>query len=123
MKKQRITQEEYKKMKLNSNKHYLNSVLYVGGVYILESIKCLWFDLAEDELRAAGGLSFGFKHEFNAAKNAMNNFEKTLRQYVVKKDEMCAEFELINARLEEILEDAKKQIKAYMDETIKDELQ
>lgn len=31
MKKQRMTQEEYKKMKLNSNKHYLNSVLYVGG--------------------------------------------------------------------------------------------
>lgn len=123
MKKQQMTQEEYKKMKLNSNKHYLNSVLYVGGVYILESIKCLWFDLAEDELRKAGGLSFGFKHEFNAAKNAMNNFERTLRQYVVKKEEMCAEFELINARLEEILEDAGKQIKAYMDATIKDELQ
>ena len=110
-------------MKLNSNKHYLNSVLYVGGVYILESIKCLWFDLAEDELRNAGGLSFGFKHEFNAAKNAMNNFERTLRQYVVKKEEMCSEFELINARLEEILKDAKKQIKAYMEATIKDELQ
>lgn len=123
MKKQRLTQEEYKKLKLNQNKHYLNSVLYVGGVYILESIKCLWFDLAEDELRKAGGLSFWFKHEFNAAKKAMNNFERTLRQYVVKKEEMCAEFELINARLEEILEDAKKQIKAYMDATIKDELQ
>lgn len=67
MKKQRITQEEYKKMKLSSNKHYLNSVLYVGGVYLLKSIMLCWWELAEDELKKAGGLSFDFKMDFHTA--------------------------------------------------------
>lgn len=123
MTKQRLTNEEYKKLKLNSNKNYLNSVIYVCGVYILESVKCLWFDIAEDELKKAGGLSFGFKHEFNAAKKAMNNFERTLRQYVVKKEEMCEEFEHINAYLEQVLDEAKVKMNEYLNELIKKDLQ
>lgn len=123
MKKQRITQEEYKKLKLNQNKHYLNSVLYIGGVYLLNSVMCLWWDLAEDELRKAGGLSFDFKQDFNAAKNTMNRFEKRLRGYVVKKEEMMNEFETINKRLEDIMAEAKAQIEQYMNDTIKYELQ
>ena len=117
------TYEEKKKAILSQNKHYINAVLYIGGVYILMSVICLWFDLAEDALKRAGGTAFDFKFEFNALKRVINRFEINLRKYVVRKQEMMDEMWNINGRLEEILDEAKDKMTDYMNNLMNKEIQ
>lgn len=89
----------------------------------MKSVICLWFDLAEDELKKAGGTTFDFKFEFNALKKMMNRFEVNLRKYVVKKEEMMDETWNINGRLEEVLDEAKDKMTDYMNELMNKEIQ
>lgn len=121
MKKQ--TYEKQKQTKLTPSRHYINAVTYLGGVYLLKSIMCLWWELAEKHLKMAGGTLFDFKFEYNAVIKQMDRFERSLRKYIDNKEATCSSFEIINDRLEKMLDEVKEKMNDYLDKLIKKDLQ
>lgn len=117
------TYEKQKQTKLGPNKHYINAVTYLGGVYLLKSIMCLWWELAEKHLKMAGGTSFDFKFEYNAVIKQMDRFERSLRKYIDNKEATCSIFDIINSRLMAMLDEVKENMNNYLDELIKKDLQ
>lgn len=115
--------EKQKRTKLAPSRHYINAVTYLGGVYLLKSIMCLWWELAEKHLKMAGGTSFDFKFEYNAVINQMNRFERSLRKYIGNKEATCSSFEIINDRLEKMLDESKDKMNDYLNNFIKNDLQ
>ena len=115
--------EKQKQTRLTPSKHYINAVTYLGGVYLLKSIMCLWWELADKHLKMAGGTSFDFKFEYNAVIKQMNRFELALRKYIDRKEETCSSFEIINGRLEKMLDETKEKMNDYLNELIKKDLQ
>lgn len=115
--------EKQKQTRLAPSRYYINAVTYLGGVYLLKSIMCLWWEMAEKHLKMAGGTSFDFKFEYNAVIKQMDRFERSLRKYIDNKEATCSSFEIINDRLENMLDEEKEKINDYLDELIKKDLQ
>lgn len=67
---------------LTNNEDFKTAVTYASGIYLLQSIITTWWLMMEEHLRKAGCLSFDFKYEFMAAKNALEKFERTLAKNV-----------------------------------------
>lgn len=115
--------EKQKQTRLAPSRYYINAVTYLGGVYLLKSIMCLWWELAGKHLKMAGGTSFDFKFEYNAVINQMNKFERALRKYVDRKEELNSSFDIINSRLMAMLDETKEKMNDYLNELIKKDLQ
>lgn len=93
--------QQYKQAieKMKSKPEFENAAFYLGGVYSLLSIMCLWWDEAEENLKAAGGYGFNFKQSFIDCKKSMNKFEVVLRKYVCNWQAVSEEFEELEPTL------------------------
>ena len=89
-KRKEMTKQQIEKL-MNSNE-FNNAAFYLGGIYQLLSVCCLWWDEAEDNLKATGAYGFDFKHDFVACMKVLNRFEVTLRKYVTDWDALSKEF-------------------------------
>lgn len=118
-----MTQQQIEK--LMNSKEFEHAAFYLGGIYQLLSVCCLWFDEAEDNLKATGAYGFDFKHDFVACMKALNRFEVLLRKYVTDWQTLSEEFDWLEPILREFVfgKDApelrKKNLKKGIDEFIK----
>ena len=89
--------------KLMNSKEFNDAAFYLGGIYQLLSVICLWWDEAEDNLKATGAYGFDFKHDFVSCMKMLNRFEVRLRRYVTDWETLCKEYEELEPMLRQFV--------------------
>ena len=92
-----ITQQQIEKIR--QSKEFNDAAFYLSGIYQLLSVICLWWDEAEDNLKATGAYGFDFKHDFVSCMKMLNRFEVRLRRYVTDWESLCKEFDELEPTL------------------------